>query len=395
VTSLRRKVAEFFRVAEISGVTWAASKALDQIGVPAPGMWPERNSDIAVVQAQLLSLFRAWGMSEEHASITAQHVLYADVHGIDSHGCGMLWEYHQGLSAGRLNMAPAIEIVREATTTALIDGGGGLGHVPADIAMRLAILKCRSAGVSVVTVRNSGHFGAAGAYAAMASREGLIGLVTTNNRIPSVVPTFGKNAMLGTNPIAFSAPAGANQAFLLDMATSTAPVGKLTTAWRKGRDIPDGWALDEEGRSVTDARRASELRRLTPLGSTRHMGSHKGYGLAAMVEILCSVLPGLRRNAEGALIAEPRVGHCFLVLDPQQFREAGAFEQDMDGMMDALRNTASISPEEPVLVAGDPEYTAKAKAEREGVALSRAILEDMRLICTTSNVPFLLDRQSK
>lgn len=386
----RRTIAEFFRVADSSGVTWAASKVLDHAGIPVLGLWTEFTVDVARLTEQVTTLLTGWGMSADDAVITTRHLLYADVHGIDSHGCGMLWDYHQGVINGRLTMTPELHTVRENETTALLDAGGGLGHVATHHAMLRAIEKSRATGVGVVTVRNSGHFGAAGSYAAMAAAEGLIGIVTTNNRVPSVVPTFGVDAKLGTNPIAFSAPAKRNRPFLLDMSTSTAPVGKLMSAWRNGRDIPAGWALDPNGNAVTDARRAAEYRRLTPLGSTRQMGSHKGYGLAAMVEILSSVLPGLRRTERASGDAQARVGHCILVLDPARFGDADDFTDDMDALLDLLRETKPIDPAQPVQVAGDPEYAAAEHASQNGVALSRAIVEDMRRICKDSGVPFLL-----
>jgi LDH2 family malate/lactate/ureidoglycolate dehydrogenase len=328
-------------------------------------------------------------MSEEHASITTEHVLHADLHGIDSHGCAMLLHYHCGLIAGSLTMTPKIEVIRESETTALLDGGGGLGHVPGDMAMKLAISKCLASGIGAVAVRNSGHYGAAGSYAAMAVRSGLIGLATTNTLLPAVVPTFGVDAMLGTNPIAFAAPAARNRPFLLDMATSTAPVGKLMTAWRSGRRIPVGWALNRKGRPVTSARRAAIDRRLTPLGSSREMGSHKGYGLAAMVEILSALLPGLRwsRNSPEAA---GRAGHFFLTLDPRRFRDEGEFEADLDTMLDSLRASRPVSSSQAVLVAGDPEYAAHTRRLHSGIPLARSVMEDIRAVCRDANVPFIL-----
>lgn len=391
IRRVRRTFAEFFRVANSSGVTWAASKALDHAGFPVLGLWPESTINSAQLHTQVASMLTAWGMQPDHVAITARHLLYADLHGIDSHGCGMLWDYHQGVTSGRLTMTPTLRTIRENASTALLDGGGGLGHVATHHATLRAIEMSRATGVGVVTVRNSGHFGAAGSYAAMASSEGMIGIVTTNNRVPSVVPTLGIEAKLGTNPIAFSAPAQRNRPFLLDMSTSTAPVGKLMSAWRNGQDIPAGWALDPNGDVVTDARRAAEYRRLTPLGSSRQMGSHKGYGLATMVEILSSVLPGVRRAERADNDAHARVGHCIFVVDPARFGDRAEFTEDMDSLLDSLRETKPVNSSRPVQVAGDPEYAAAERTARTGVTLSRAIVEDMRRICNDSQIPFLLD----
>jgi LDH2 family malate/lactate/ureidoglycolate dehydrogenase len=369
-----------------SGPLWTASLILDRV-LPTNvlGRWPDTVVAGGTLAAQLHAILRAWGMSEEHASITVDHVLYADRHGIDSHGCSMFRSYHGGVKDGSLAMAPAIEVIREDDATALVDGGGGLGHVPADTAMKLAIAKCREAGIAAVCVRNSGHFGAAGAYVSMAVEAGFVGVATTNTPHPAIVPTFGSESMLGTNPIAFAAPAARNPPFLLDMATSTASLGKVVTAWRKGRSIPAGWALDSNGRPETNGRRASEQRRLTPLGSRAELGSHKGYGLAAMVEILSSLLPGA-----GGWDPLGPVGHFFLALDPGRFREHGRFDEDLDVMLDSLRASAPAEAGRQVLVPGDPEREAVAERERAGIPLSRSVVEDLRAIAHASGVPFEL-----
>ena len=246
--------------------------------------------------------------------------MYADLHGIDSHGCGLFLFYYRELTAGLLNRTPKIQVIREGETTALLDGGGGLGHVPGDMAMKMAIQKCRKMGVGITAVRNSGHYGAAGAYAALAAQSGFIGISTTNTAVPAVVPTFGLEAMLGTNPIAFAAPAKKNKPFLLDMSTSTVPLGKVAISSNSGHSIPIGWAIEPKGAPTTNARSALKHRMLTPLGGNREMSSYKGYGLGFMVEILTSVLPGLRKNAKQK---SGDTGHFFLALDPQRFRDAG------------------------------------------------------------------------
>ena len=391
MTGLRSVARRILETVRQSGPLWTASLILDRVlpyGVL--GLWPETTVAPEALAAQVEAILRAWGMSEEHAAITVGHVLYGDLHGIDSHGCSMLLHYHRGVVDGSLTMTPTIAVVRESATTALLDGGGGLGHVPADTAMKLAIAKCRDAGLAAVAVRNSGHYGAAGAYARIAAQSGFIGVATTTTRTPSVVPTFGVEAKLGTNPLAFAAPAARNRPFVLDMATSTASVGALTMAWRKGRSIPAGWALDRRGRPVTSGRVAAEQRRLTPLGSSRELGSHKGYGLAVAVEILSAILPGKRSAGDGAAPGA-EVGHFFLAIDPRRFRDQGAFEGDLDGLIDALHGCTPLDPRQPVLVAGDPEHAACAERRRAGIPLSRSVVEDMRRVARASGAPFILD----
>lgn len=387
--NLRNRIRQIRGLMRDSGLLWTASLILSRTGLPVMGLWQEKNVSREKLAAHVSALLRAWGMPEDHLSITVDHLLYADMHGIDSHGCAMLSEYHRGIAAGRLTMNPKIEVVRDSATTALIDGGGGLGFVPADTAMKLAVAKCRKAGVGVSAVRNSGHFGAAGAYTALAAREGFIGIATTTNRIPAVVPTFGIEALLGTNPISVAAPANNNRPFLLDMASSTVSVGKLMTYWRHGRSIPVGWALGPDGKPLRNGSLAAGSRRLTPLGGTREMGGHKGYGLCAVVEILSSVLSGLRSNHAPA--EEARVGHFFLALDPDRFRAPGDFEADMDTLMDSLRASRPLDPEQPVIVAGDPEYAAYEERSRQGIPLSRSVVEDLRSLCRASGVPLFIE----
>lgn len=379
------------RVMRDSGPLWAATQVLDRFLPVSPmRLWRPKTIPVGPLTEQVGAILRAWGMSEEHVGITAELIVYADLHGIDSHGCSMLPGYYRDYVDGLLDMTPNIQIVRESETTGLVDGGGGLGHLPARTAMELAISKCRTSGVGAVGVRNSGHYGAAGAYAEMALREGLIGVATTNTRAPAVVPTFATEAVLGTNPIAFAAPAGRNPPFLLDMATSTVPIGRLIETWREGRAIPVGWALDAKARPTRSARRAWKFRRLTPLGGSYEMGSHKGYGLAAMVEILTSVLTGVRfpRPHSGSPGA---VGHFFAVLDPAHFRGLIDFRSDMDELIDTLHSSAPSRPDRPVLVAGDPERTSRAERSASGIPLSRSVFEDMRAVARASNVDFTLD----
>jgi LDH2 family malate/lactate/ureidoglycolate dehydrogenase len=302
----------------------------------------------------------------------------------------MLLHYHRALLAGTVTMTPTIAVVRETATTALVDGGGGLGHVSGDTAMKLAVAKCRDTGVAAVAVRNSGHYGAAGAYARMAVASGFLGVATTSTWSPTIVPTFGAEAKLGTNPIAFAAPTARNAPFVLDMATSTASIGKLTTAWRKGRRIPAGWALDPKGSPVTRARAATLHRRLTPLGSSPETGSYKGYGLAAMVEILSSTLSG-HRPRQGGAQTDASAGHFFLAIDPDRFRDEGAFASDLDVLVDSLHACAPVDPSRPVLVPGDPEHAAFAERRRDGIPLSRNVVEDLRAVARRSGVPFTLD----
>jgi len=345
----------------------------------------------SVLQAQLVALFRAWGVAEADAAPTAGALVQADLMGIDSHGVTLIPLYEELVSSGMLTPAAHVSVLRSFGATAVVDGGGGFGQVPSLRAMDLAIEKARAFGVGAVGVRNSNHFGAAGVYALRAAEAGMIGLSTTAVHKPSIVPTFGREPRMGTNPIAFAAPGRSGNPFLLDMATSTVAIGKLKLALREGRTLPEGWSLDAQGRPQRDPAQALADRLMTPLGGGRESGGHKGYGLAAMVEILSTLLPGASYAPLRPGDA-PRfdVGHFHLALHPEAFRDAGGFEDDLDAFTDCLRATKPAEGSEGVLVAGDPEFASRARREREGVPLPRSLVEAVAAIARARGAEFLL-----
>src|SRR5207244_5061689 len=227
------------------------------------------------IREQLVSVLRAWGMSDAHAETTAEMMLETDLRGVDSHGISMLPSYDREFRAGRLNMRPVFTTVREAPSLALIDADASLGHPVSVHAMNLAVDKCRATGVAVVSVVNSHHFGAARCYSKIAADRGVIGMVTSGTRGVTMVPTFGAEPVMGTNPIAFAAPARRNSPFQLDMATTTVAAGKVRVYKLNHRPLPSGWVVDGAGAPVTDEGEAFRYvferpeGGITPLGGTR------------------------------------------------------------------------------------------------------------------------------
>lgn len=343
---------------------------------------------------QLIVILQAWGMPQDQAKATVDIMMYADLRGIESHGLMMLPLYDDFRRQGRLNMAPTVQVVRDRGATVLVDGGGGLGHYPSQMAMHAAIKKARDFGVGIATVRNSNHYGPAGAYASMAAEQGLLGLSVSAVYRPGIVPTGGKVPMLGTNPIALAAPAKNNEMFSLDMATSTAAVGKIKLAKLHNKPLPSGWAVDEQGAPITDADEGLRIRYLTPLGSNPVLSSHKGYGLATMVEVLSTVLSGASyaptRDRRKPGVASMDVGHFFMAIDPTFFREPGEFEDDMDALMDALRLTPAIDPSQPVQVAGDPEHRELKKRLANGVPVAKDLVDMLRDLASAASASFSL-----
>jgi LDH2 family malate/lactate/ureidoglycolate dehydrogenase len=353
------------------------------------------NVSAELLSRQCAAILRAWGLPEDHVEAVTHVLVTANLRGVDSHGVSMLTLYDEFRRNGKLTLRPGVRVVRESPVTALLDGDGGLGHLPGMKAMRLAIEKCAATGVGVVGVRNANHFGAAGVYALLAPERGFIGVAMTATWRPGIVPTFGAEAMLGTNPIAFAAPAKRNPPFCLDMATSTVALNKIKLAALHGRGILPGWALDDRGRPVTDAREAMKHVLLTPLGGTAELGSHKGYGLATMVEILCSTLNGASagaiRNRRDPDATRHNVGQFYLALDPKCFREPGEFERDMDDLIDALHATKPADPRQPVLVAGDPEQACFAQRSRDGIPLSNELSAMLRTLADACAAEWVLD----
>jgi LDH2 family malate/lactate/ureidoglycolate dehydrogenase len=352
------------------------------------------------IREQLLSVLRAWGMSEAHAETTADMMLETDLRGVDSHGISMLPTYDREFRAGRLNMRPSFKTVREGPAMALIDADASLGHPVSVHAMNLAVDKCRQSAVAVVSVFNSHHFGAAGCYSRIAAERGVIGMVTASTRGVTMVPTFGAEPVMGTNPLAFAAPARRNPPFELDMATTTVAAGKVKVHKLNHRPLPPGWVVDGSGQTVTDPEEAFRYvferpeGGITPLGGAREVGGHKGYGLAVMVHILGGALSGASfspiRNRTQKPSDPHNIGHFFLAIDPRAFRPAGAFEDDLDQVIDVLHNTRRADPRQPVLVAGDPEMATRAERLRDGVPIPDDLMAQLREVARQAGVPFIL-----
>jgi len=352
------------------------------------------------IHEQLVLVFRAWGMAEGHAATTADAMVETDLRGIDSHGIAMLPSYEKEFRKGRLNMRPEIRVVRDAPATAVIDADASLGHVPSVQAMNLAVDKCLSSGVAIVSVVNSHHFGAAGCYTRIAADRGVLGIAATTARGILMVPTFAAEPVLGTNPLAFSAPAARNQPFELDMATTTVAGGKITVHRLNHKPVPLGWVIDGEGDGVADAEEAYRYLYerpeggLTPLGGSRELGSHKGYGLAMMVQILAGTLAGAAFSpiygpTQGP--SEPhRIGHFFLAIDPRAFRPDGAFEVDLDAMIDVLHGSRRADPAQPVLVAGDPEMAARRERSVTGIPIPDDLLGLLQGVVERSGAKFIV-----
>ena len=349
-----------------------------------------------------LRVFRKLGVPEEDARITSEVLVIADLRGIGSHGVARLRRYVDGLRTGMMVTHPEVKVVRETPATALIDAGAGLGQPVSHQAMLKAIQKATEAGAGFVTVRNSNHYGIAGYYAMMALEHDCIGMSMTNADV-LVVPTFGRDARLGTNPIAVAAPANRERPFVMDMATSTVPRGKLEVYDRLGKPLPAGWATDERGVGTDDAHRVLENFKqragggLLPLGGEGELFSgHKGYGLALWVDVFCAVLSG----AAYATLVYPKtpdgkplpanLGHFFGAWRVDAFRPADEFKADMDDLQKLLKNTPKAEGQDRIYIHGEKEYEMTERYRRQGIPLNPKVADDLKAIAGEVGVKWTL-----
>ncbi len=331
------------------------------------------------------AVFARNGLSPEDARIAAEVLVAADAMGLPSHGVGRLRRYVEGLRSGLMLPGAAEEIVSEGPGSILIDAHGAMGAPAGFRAMRAVIGKARLTGSAFGCVRDSNHFGIAGYYARMALNEDMIGIAMTNTAALGV-PTFGRDAMFGTNPLAFAAPAGKEASFVLDMSTTVVTRGKLELRAREGGTLPGGWAVDGHGLPATDPGKALGSLQdgsgggILPLGGLGTLfGGHKGYGLAVMVDVLCAVLsgapfgPAVRDSASSSA----RVSHFFGAIRVSSFRDPADFRRDMDEMLASLRSSPPAEGEERVYYAGLPEREAEEASARAGVPLSDAVFRSL------------------
>ncbi len=322
------------------------------------------------------TVFEHFGLTADDASVAAEVLVDADLQGIESHGIAHLpWHfgYVPGLKQGAVNPRPNIKVERESPVAATWDADGGLGVLVAKRAMDACLLKARATGIGMVAVRNGRHFGAAGYYAHMAARRDMIGMAMCN--VPAIANAAGGlDRVYGTNPIAFGAPIEGEQPFLLDIATTAVAGGKLEIATRQGKPIPEGWAVDGEGKFTADPTALRQGGALLPLGSSMTTSSYKGYGLGLMVDILTGVLPG----AGSALFNERfHQGYWFAAWRIDAFVEPAAFKAEMKKMAAHIRATRPETGREAVLIAGDPEWKARKDREANGVPLDGETIEQL------------------
>lgn len=331
-------------------------------------------------------IFTACGMNEADAALAASVLVAADMRGIDSHGVARLSGYVRLHQAKRAKMNPQWKIIHQTPSTATIDADEGLGLTVAPKAMEIAIDKAKQVGTGWVAIQNSNHFGIAAYHAMMALEHNMIGIAMTNAS-PLVAPTFSKEKLLGTNPMCYVFPAGKHQPVVVDMATSSAANGKLEIAQRTGKPIPLGWVQDKEGNDTTDPFALSKGGALLPLGSAHDAAGHKGYGLAAVVDIFSAVLSGANYGPwvpPFVAFLDPLtnlpgkgIGHFVGAMRVDAFRPYDDFVTHMDNWIDRFKSAASIEQNKQVIIPGEPEFWEYEKRKKEGIELNEKVLADL------------------
>jgi len=328
--------------------------------------------------------FRKVGVPEDGAAIVTDVQLEASLRGQPTHNMGGVPGYAARVAKGLLNATPAIRVEGESPVHATIDGDNAPGQWVGVVAMRKAVEKARAGGVGMVTARHSNHYGAAGHYAWMAAREGLIGISTTNGG-PCLAPWGGVTPTLGNNPLGVGIPAGTSLPLLLDIAMSMAAMGKIALVIAEGQPLPANWVLDKRGQPTTDPQdfRASFLG--APIGAPG--AGYKGTGLSLVMETLAGVISGASfpwQHRDARLDRreyEPDLGHFCMAIDPRLFMPYETFTARVDAMIAATKGGERMEGVEEILVPGESELRSRERNLREGIPLlpsTYRTLEDYR-----------------
>ena len=336
----------------------------------------------------MCDVFEKYGVPQEDARICADVLLESDRRGIESHGCNRFKPiYLDRIKAGILNPVTKIDVLKDTPTTVVLDANDGMGMVASKKAMDMIIEKAKKFGLGMAAVKNSSHYGIAGYWALMAVNEGMIGITGTNAR-PSIAPTFGVENMMGTNPLTFAMPTDEEFPFVLDCATSITQNGKIEYYARIGKDVPEGMVIGRDGLAMTDSKKIlkdirSRNAALAPLGGIgEELGGYKGYGYAAVVEILSAALTGgifmkdLDGKNEDGSIRPYHLGHFFIAINPEFFMGLDTFKKTAGDILRGLRASQKAPGYDRIFTAGEKEWDAWKARKDKGVPITEAVQKE-------------------
>ena len=337
--------------------------------------------------------FSRFGFDAEEAKIVTDVLLMSDLYGIESHGMQRMYRYYKSIQKGMIHVENKGRVVFETPVSAVIDGEDGMGQIIGHRAMEMAIAKAKTVGIGMVTVRNSNHYGIAGYYAKMACDAGLIGMSCTNTN-PIMVPTYGRTAMLGTNPIAVAMPAEPYD-FFFDAATTVVTRGKLEVYNKEGKALHEGWALDKDGHPSTDAAdvlgniSAHQGGGIMPLGgSTEATGSHKGYGYAMLCEIFSSILSMGTTSDRTGTGGKGGICHGFVAIDPAIFGDAEGIRAHLSAYLQALRDAPKAEGQERIYTHGEKEIAAMENMLKNGIPVNENTMVEVEEMCRYLDMDF-------
>ena len=344
--------------------------------------------------------FVGYGVPLDDARICTEVLLEADRRGIESHGCNRFKPiYLDRIRKGTLKPTTELEVLKETPTTLVLDAHDGMGMVASHHMMERLIEKAKACGMAGGAIRNSTHYGIAGYWATMASDAGLIGLTGTNAR-PSIAPTFGVENMMGTNPLTFALPTDEDFPFCIDCATSIVQRGKIEYYARQGKPTPAGMVVGRDGSTMTDS---EEILRalvggqaaLAPLGGVgEKLAGYKGYGYAAVVEILSAALSGgqfMKALTGVAPDGSPQMyhlGHFFFVVDPEAFMGAETFRKIAGDICRALRASEKAPGQERIYTAGEKEYLTWLDRKDKGVPVGASVQRELTAVRDELGLPY-------
>ncbi len=324
------------------------------------------------LRAFITAAFEAVQISPVDARTIAELMTQADLNGSEGHGVFRLPQYIRRIKGGAVNVKPNIRVEREMAGMALIHGDNGMGHLVMKFAAEKAIEKAKTAGVAWVGARWSNHAGPAALYAAMPLAHDMIGLYMAVGSANHLPPWGGLDMLLSTNPIAVAVPAGAEQAIVLDMATTVAAYGKVKTKAQRGEMMPEGWMMDRQGNPLTDPKRANE-------GFLLPIGGYKGYGLALVLGLLAGNLNGAAMGKDvidfnNDDTSETNTGHAIIAINIEAFQPLAEFKQGMDALIRDVRNSQRLPGVDHIRLPGEGTHTTRAHNEKNGVPMPQALL---------------------
>ncbi|MCL2801558.1 MAG: Ldh family oxidoreductase [Treponema sp.] len=340
------------------------------------------------------TLFCAYGFSIEESRIITDVLLRADLYGIDSHGIHRLVRYHEEITSGQVNVKAKPQIVNETAISACLEANNAMGQLASVYAMNLAIEKAKTSGCGMVTVRSSNHYGIASYYTEMASAHDLIGVSMTNTEA-ICVPTFGSQAMTGTNAMALAMPAEPF-VFSYDASTTVVPRGKLEVYRKNNQALPDNWAVDADGKPCNDAALVVENiiakagGGIAPLGGlgTLH-GGHKGFGLSIIVDLFSAVISGgLTSNYVNRQPGSTGICHYFAAIDYGIFGDKKSIKDSMSKFLQEIRSSKKSEGFDRIYTHGEREAELMAQRVNGKIPVNEKTLEEMKKIAVQLNVEF-------